>query len=447
MKVLNPRELPGEDSLLLRFEGAFDQQAALELELEPFFQALEAYAGGWMPDVAEGKRRRKYSRAALWKGLEEERVENSTSIGLYRTTLPALDTSFRLWFSPLPPRLKFWLEVQPLLFFAEEESCRKFVDMVRAWASRYPVATYASAHSAADNEVAGAPRFGRDIQTSIRDGFDKVYEVSWLNVFDPKLVESVGRERMLSTPAHRVEALPNGAVLLVTWPTAADFASDEARVAQARAHVHLRPELDFSTVLRTLRERSATLAPVEPRFHPDVAPLLSRVVDLSSLGERQRRISELNAYQPPEPEEWLPADAALPSDVERPERVREYYGNLAEHLVALLHTNVPSVFKETPESLTDVDSRFWFENFPEVFEREKIDEHAVPAVGAYLGEVLVRNLGGQWLPRRKLGEAQVLVGNRVWLPMVRAHRYMRSRQSLLDYSLTQLYRVAARHRS
>ena len=56
---------------------------------------------------------------------------------------------------------------------------------------------------------------------------------------------------MLSTPAHRVEALPNGAVLLVTWPTAADFASDEARVAQARAHVHLRPELDFSTVLRT----------------------------------------------------------------------------------------------------------------------------------------------------------------------------------------------------
>jgi hypothetical protein len=343
--------------------------------------------------------------------------------------------------------LKFWLEVQPLSVFAEAERCLKFVDMVRAWASHYPVDGYASAHSAADRELAGSPHFGRDTQTAIRDGFDKVYEVSWLNVFGPKLVESVGRERMLATPAHRVEALPNGAVLLVTWPTAADFASDEARVAQARAHVHLRPELDFSTVLRTLRERSATLAPVEPRFYPDVAPLLSRVVDQLSLGERQRRIAELNAYQPPEPEEWLPADSALPSDVESPDRVRESYGDLAEQLVALLHTNVPSVFQETPESLTDVDSRFWFENFPEVFEREKIDEHAVPAVGAYLGEVLVRNLGGQWIPRKKLGEAQVLVGDRVWLPMVRAHRYMRSRQALLDYSLTQLYRVAARHRS
>ncbi|HYO51362.1 MAG TPA: hypothetical protein VEU50_01050, partial [Archangium sp.] len=177
------------------------------------------------------------------------------------------------------------------------------------------------------------------------------------------------------------------------------------------------------------------------------APLLSRVVDDFAISERQRKIAELNAWQPPEPEEWLPADSALPPDVENPERVREYYGYLAEHLVALLHTQVPSVFKETPESLTDVDYQFWRENFPEVFERHKIDEHAVPAVGAYLGQALVRNLGGQWIPRKKLGEAQVRVGQRVWFPFVRAHRYMRSRQSLLDYSLTQLYREAERHRS
>jgi hypothetical protein len=31
--------------------------------------------------------------------------------------------------------------------------------------------------------------------------------------------------------------------------------------------------------------------------------------------------------------------------------------------------------------------------------------------------------------------------------MVRAQRYLRSCQSLLDYSLTQLYREAERHRS
>ncbi|WNG32263.1 hypothetical protein F0U61_00545 [Archangium violaceum] len=434
-----------DNYLHLTFEGAFDQQVALEHELEPLFQALEEYAGEWMPDVVEGKRRRKYSRAAIWKALEEERDENSTSIVLGRTRWPALYMLLNLHFPPLPPELSISIKVQPLSFFTEVERCRKFVDMVRTWASHHPI-THAQANSLAEVQLSGAPWFGRDMRTSIRDGFDKIYELSWLNVFGPKLVESVGRERMLSTPAHRVEELPNGSILLVTWPTAADFACDEARVAQARAHVHLRPDLDFDTVLLSLRERSAALTPVAPRFHPDVAPLLSRVVDRTALGERQRKIAELNVWQPPEPEEWLPADSALPPDVENPERVRDYYGYLSERLVALLHSKVPSVFKETPESLTDVDAHFWSENFPEVFERQNIDEHAVPAVGAYLGEVLVRNLGGQWLPRKKLGEAQVLVGQRVWLPMVRAHRYLRSRQSLLDFSLTQLYRVAERHR-
>ena len=220
-----------------------------------------------------------------------------------------------------------------------------------------------------------------------------------------------------------------------------------ARVAQARALVHLRPELDFGAVLATLRERSAALVPVEPRFHPDVAPLLSLVLDHSPISQRQRRIAELNGYQPPVPDEWLPAEAALPVDVADPAQAIASYSTVAEHLVALLHSKVPSVFEETPESLTQVDYYFWREEFPRVFERAAIDAMAVPAAGAYLGEVLVRRLGGQWLPRRNLQEAQVRVGQRVWLPFLRAQRYLQTRQSLLDYSLTQLYREAERHRS
>ncbi|HZI07664.1 MAG TPA: hypothetical protein VEZ71_26845 [Archangium sp.] len=445
MKWLSVHDLKPEDCLLLTVDSFLEPQVALESEMEPFLAALEKYADGWMPDIVNGKRRRKYSRSAISKAIEEQRDGIHTGIGLYRTKWPALDMALGLWFPPRPPALDVFLRVKPLSLFAEEQRCRQFIEMVRAWASRYPV-SYASAHSSADSELTGAPAFGRDKQTWYRDGFDKVYEVSWLNVFGPKLVESVGRERMLSTPAWRVEELPNGCVLLVTGPTAADFASGEARLAQARAHAHLRPDLDFDTILRTLRERSATLAPVEPRFHPDVAPLLLRVVDRTASHERQRTIAELNAWQPPEPEEWRPANSALPGDVDNPGRALEHYSGLAEHLVALLHTKVPSVFEQTPESLTDVDYYFWLEDFPKSRLRENIDAHAVPAIGAYLGEVLVRNLGGRWIPRKKLEEAQVLVGNRVWLPFVRARNYMRSRQSLLDYSLTYLYRVAEQHR-
>ncbi|OJH36315.1 hypothetical protein [Cystobacter ferrugineus] len=446
MKRLKFYDVKEEDYLRLTFESTFGSRVSLESELEPFLQTLEEYAGGWMPDVVEGKRRRKYNRTAIWKALEEERDGDFATIGFYRTKWPALDMTLRLRFPPRVPELDITIKVKPLSFFTEEERCRPFVEMVRAWACRYLVSR-AAAQSSDDEELSGSPRFGRDMQTSIRDGFDKIYEVSWLNVFGPKLVESVGRERMLSTPAWRVEELPNGSVLLVTWPTPADFASDEARLAQARAHVHLRPDLDFDTVLRGLRERSAMLAPVEPRFPPDVEPFLSRVVERISSHVRSRKIAEFNAWHPPEPDEWRPAADALPLDVDDVERARAHYRYLAEHLVALLHTKVPSVFDTTPESLSDVDYQFWHQEFPRVFERQNIDTLAVPAIGAYLGEVLVRHLGGQWIPRQKLEEAQVRVGDRVWLPFVRAWRYMRTCQSLLDFSLTQLYRVAERHRA
>ncbi|QSQ22992.1 hypothetical protein JY651_49225 [Pyxidicoccus parkwayensis] len=444
MSALESHEPNRDDDLLLSFEGAFNHQAGLERELEPFLQSLESYAGEWMPDIVKGKRRRSYSRAATWKALGEERGERSASIGFYRTQWPELDMTLRLRFPPLPSSLKIWIDVQPLALFSDKERCHGFVEMVRAWATHY-AAPYASAHSMADRELAGFPHFGRDTEVSRRDGFDKVYEVCWLNVFGPKLVEVVGRERMLSTPAHRVEELPNGSVLLVLSPTAADFASEEVRVAQARAHVHLRPDLDFDTVLRTLRERSAALAPVEPHFHPDIAPLLARLPGEFTISEKQRRIAEFNAYQPPTPEEWLPV--ALPSDVGNAELARSQYADFAEYLVVVLHAQVPSVFDATPEALTDVDFHLWRDNIPERYKRELIDERVTPAVGAYLGNVLVRRLGGEWIPRKKLEESQVRVGNRVWLPFLRARRYMQSRQSLLDYSLTQFFREAERHRS
>ncbi|MFY2560063.1 hypothetical protein ACN469_20810 [Corallococcus terminator] len=444
MRHLNLWESRAADCLMLSFEATFSGAAPVEDELGPLFDALEAQAGEWMPDVVGGKHDRKYSRDAVWKAFEEKRRERTATVGLYRTQEPALDMTLRLQLSPLSSKLGVSIFINSLPLFAGGEVCGRFVKMVRAWALRYP-ASHASAHSMADDQLSGAPSFGRDDETVYRDGFDSIYEISWLNVFGPKLVEKVGRERMLTTPAHLVEELPNGSVLVVLRPIAADFASDDARVAQARVHVHLRPDLDFDTVLSTLRERSVVLAPVEPRFHPDLAPLLARLPDEFAISERQRKVAELNAFRPPEPEEWLPV--ALPSDVENPERLLGDYAGLTEGLVAALHTKVPSIMNETPESLTDLDFYFWREDFPERYTRDLIDKHTAPALGAYLGGLLVRRLGGTWVPRQKLEESQVRVGKLVWLPFLRARRYMQSSQSLLDYSLTQFFRAVERHQA
>ncbi|WP_224250320.1 hypothetical protein, partial [Hyalangium gracile] len=292
MKLLTLQDLNVEDSLALHWEGTFESHLRIEQALEPFLQALEEHASEWMPDIVQSQRRRKYSRDAVWKALEERRTESGSIIGLHRATAPAVSLTLHLLLAQVPRELSVSLDVQPLTFFAEEERCRGFVELVRAWASHHPV-PYAAAHSAADRQLADFPSFGRDDETRFQNGFDQIYEVFWLNVFGPKLVATVGRERMLSTPAHSVEELPNGSILLVTWPTAADFSREEARQAQARALVHLRPELDFATVLSTLQERNAALVPVAPRFPPEVAPLLARLVDSVAISQRQRRIAEL----------------------------------------------------------------------------------------------------------------------------------------------------------
>ncbi|WP_224365101.1 hypothetical protein [Hyalangium versicolor] len=444
MKFLTGKDLDAEDSLAFYWDGTFDTQLDVERALTPFLEALEEHAGEWMPDFVAAKRRRKYGRTAVWRTLEERQRPSGTSCGLYHTKYPFMSSSVSLAFLPSPRQLSVSIHVQPLTFFGEEERCRRFVELVRAWSCHYPV-PYAHAHSEADGQLGGTPYYGRDQQTTLRDGFDQIYDVCWLNVFGPALVEKVGRERMLSTPAHRVEELSNGSVLLVLWPTAADFTREEARKAQARALVHLRPELDYDTVLGSLYERNAALVPVEPRFPPEVAPFFSRVVEEAGVAMRQRQVAELNAHPPPEPEEWLPEHAALPSDVPDVKAALEHYSLLAEYMVAMRHVEVPSLFKLSPESLTDLDFHLWWEDFPRIFERQLIDQRAVPSVGAYLGQVLVKHLGGQWIPRKKLEEAQVRVGSRVWLPFVRAFKCLRSRQALLDFSLTQLYRVAERH--
>jgi hypothetical protein len=44
---------------------------------------------------------------------------------------------------------------------------------------------------------------------------DEYEALSWLTLFTPSMVETYGREKLLSAPAHRIEELDDGAVLIV----------------------------------------------------------------------------------------------------------------------------------------------------------------------------------------------------------------------------------------
>jgi hypothetical protein len=65
-------------------------------------------------------------------------------------------------------------------------------------------------------------------------------------------------------------------------------------------------------------------------------------------------------------------------------------------------------------------------------------------LGAYLGELLIKHLGGRWVPRRSLLESAVVVGPRAWLPFLRAHHLLQAPDAPLDFTLSQLFHQAVR---
>ena len=440
------------DFLSLAFEARGNPLAQGDAGLDPFFEALEAHGSEWLPEEIGG-RKRKYSRAAILKALAGSGRKHSSPLITVCRASPLTMLNIAIYRHAMPSQ--FWVSAQiwPLTVAEEpargEKWSRDLLHLVRAWASRYQV-THAYVHGGADVELSefrkDRPQDRRPEEGPEQAPREWKRAIFWLNVLGKDWVDGLGRDRVLSTPAHLVEELPNGAVLLVTRPTISDWASEEARKAQARALCHLRPELNYDAVLGELLERSARLAPVEPRFDPDLAVLFQRVVDSVRATQRQQSIAELNGLRTEPVDEWLPAKAAHPSDEADAVAARSFYVDLADRLTVFLAPDVPTVFSGSPEALTTIDYRLYDEDFPGVFAREKLDRLLTPALGAYLGEVIVKHLGGRWIPRDNLDEAQVVVGDRAWLPFLRARRYMQSRRSLLEYSLTKFYREAERHR-
>jgi hypothetical protein len=417
--------------------------------LRSFIEALDLHIGEPRPATVEGVERPSrstwpYSKENFWKAVEEvmRTKDARQNIFFERPASPYMRLSLNV-----PehhevegrPTWSILLDVRPFSFFEEpqrlEERSQRFVELVRAWASWYPV-HYAMAHSQADEYLA------RDANLGPIETYKQVNQVYWLNVLGPQLVKALGRERVLSTPAYLVEPLPPGNVLIVTRPTVADCLLEEGRLAQARALVHLRPDLRLEEVMAMLRERSEVLPPVEPDFEPDNAELLHCIIQGLNVSERPRKVIELNAYRSPEVDEWRPGEEALPPDVASPAReMLRYRRQLPQRLMEELREELPLA----PESLPKIDCHFWVYAYTHSYGQPYAVQWLSSLAGAFLGEVMVRSLGGCWVPRKSIYEAQVLVGDRVYLPFLRAQRYFQSKQALLDHSLTKFYRVAERH--
>ena len=409
--------------------------------LEELLQIIESFGDLLRPThIYSGKRRRKYSRRILWDHLPEMAVGSSKMVILTHTEHTG--TGFTLWFQDelIPERLSLELRVKPIAPVREIRYAEGFTEQlmgfIRAFAQRFPIVR-GMGHSWVDYCM------GKDRPSAKQSGEFSYQEMYWLNVYGPRLVEQLGKERVLSTPAAHLEQLPGGAVLLLTRPTPADFDSEEARLAQARALVHLHPQLHLDSVLAELRHRSLAFSPIPICFHEDVADILQLKVDFEGLTHKRWLVERFNHYQPPAVSEWMPAESAPSSDVEDvAQAIESYESLLAEQFIALMHSHkVRHVMDGSLEALPEVDFTLWHRGWGSTLDTDE-KEALIPALGAWLGMHLVHTLGGRWVPRRSLEETVVVVGSRAWLPFLRARHALQGPDSPLDSSCSQLFRQA-----
>ncbi|WP_224371477.1 hypothetical protein [Hyalangium versicolor] len=415
-------------------------------ELEKVLETIESLDPEVRPNKMSHVGRRRwlnYSRQALRKRLPESYIGETFTLMLVRSQPPEVIVSFASRTTKeegVYCSLSIYL--QPFSFLREpgqaDRRAAYLVSFVRAMASCLPL-TFGVGHNSADLGLSTDPTVN-DLSTP-----RPIYETFWLNVYGPATVQAIGRERLLATPSALMEELPHGAVLWLTRPTPADFSSEEARLAQARALVHLRPELSLDSTLATLRQRSLEFVPVPMEFDPDVADILRMEADFQGvLGGKRALVERFNRYRPPAVSEWLPASQAPESDVDNIKAaIDTYEGLYSEQLVALFHKKVPQVMKGTLEALPHLDWHLWHANWGRRLSHEQ-RETLVPALGAFLGRYLVDVLGGRWLPRKKLEEAAVIIGDRAWLPFLRARHALQNQEAPLDYSCSQLFRTAQR---
>jgi hypothetical protein len=306
----------------------------------------------------------------------------------------------------------------------------KIVDLVREL-SACDDPLYGYAHDCADLDLSEDPR--------ITDPFAEVdvCEAYWILILSKAVVDKLGRKRVMSTPAYRVEALPQGGAMIVTMPSPLNVTSAETRRAQAAVLSHLKPEISVNHTMAMYAKRDRALAPVAPDWDADLAPVLQLIVDQYGGAQRQAEIERFNKYRPPGVAEVQKPPVA-------PNGPSLAYQDEIEKLIINLHDKEPKLGSNAePEVLPLMDYHFYRHDYPGTFGAQKTGRLELP-LGAWLGDMLVRHLGGRWVPRRNQDEMQVVIGDTAFLPMLRAKHYLESRQAVLDHSLTQYFFEAKR---
>jgi hypothetical protein len=139
-----------------------------------------------------------------------------------------------------------------------------------------------------------------------------------------------------------------------------------------------------------------------------------------------------------------PAGEALISDVEDPAAESDRYADDAEDFIAAFHADIEGLTRETADSFRHIDEYLLMRDYWHGDPPGEAIALLVPAIGAYVGTVMVNKLDGRWVPRENPDETAVVVGDRAWQPFLRVRRMFESPDAMLAHPLSLFYEAAAR---
>jgi hypothetical protein len=188
---------------------------------------------------------RKHVRERIHAGeiisLKSRNVIKAMHVDFMRTASPISSIEFH--FAPQP---EYLLWFPPFLFYQVDEAYIKgesggevignLLKIFMQWLTvldAYFGHIYLHTYVRIGNYPASRP-LGQPIPVS-----DLIISISWVTYFGPELVQYLGREKILSAPAWKIETMPTGGILLLLLPQPLDPDVPEMRLAQWHVMDHL----------------------------------------------------------------------------------------------------------------------------------------------------------------------------------------------------------------
>lgn len=256
-----------------------------------------------------------------------------------------------------------------------------------------------------------SPLFGwaHPISDLTEDAVRRLHEVPqaepcWISIVGAR---SSGEQHRLTGAGHRISLFQNGCTVIVAME---DFRLVKTRAGREKLREkfgRIRPDVTAAEVQAMLDARPPALPDVRKR-PPSDSCALSR---------------------------------APACDVADPAAAVAAYRASAQAFVERCGESVEGLDgDDAAYALEMTDGRFagahvYWEDELDAFTQE---------LGAYLGECMVRELGGRWVPMEDRDRAYVVVGGRAWMPFQRVRRFLNSYDDAAKHPLLPYYKRAAK---